>query len=63
MTKNTSIKDLNLSSNERLFVKNNQKNLFQFTEIKKFTSNFVKFYTFRIVEKIPMDELKDIIKK
>ena len=57
MSKNTSIKDLSLSNNERLFIKNNQKSLFQFTQIKKFTSDFVKFYTFHVGFKKKRDDL------
>ena len=57
MSKNTSIRDLDLSSNERLFNKNNHKSLFQFTQIKKFTSEFVKFYTFHVGFKKRRDDL------
>jgi glutamate N-acetyltransferase/amino-acid N-acetyltransferase len=55
MTKNSSSKELTLSSNERL----NQKNisLFKFSEAKKITSNFVKFYTFHVGFKKKREDL------
>ena len=46
MPTNRSTKDLSLSSNERLYLNNNQKFLFKFPIVKNLTSDFVKFYTF-----------------
>ena len=44
MDKNSSTKDLTLSSNERLYLK--KKSLFKYPIIKNFTSSELKFYTF-----------------
>ena len=46
MKKNSSTKDLALSSNERIYVKKNIKSLFDFPTSSNFTSKNVKFYTF-----------------
>ena len=46
MDKNSSTKDLSLSSNERLFLKKNSESLFKYPVIKNFKSPELKFYTF-----------------
>ena len=46
MKKNSSTKDLALSSNERIYVKKNIESLFYFPTSSNFTSKNVKFYTF-----------------
>ena len=46
MPKYSSTKDLDLSSNERLYVNKSAKSLFKFSVVKNLTSSGVKFYTF-----------------
>lgn len=61
MKKNSSIKDLALSSNERLYVKKNMKSLFKFPLIRNFSSKFVKFYTFHSGFKKKHDDLLIVV--
>ena len=46
MKKNSSTKDLGLLDNERLYLKKNNKSLFKFPLIRKYSSKNVKFYSF-----------------
>ena len=55
MPKNSSSKELTLSSNEKLNLKNIS--LFKFPEAKKITSKFVKFYTFNVGFKKKREDL------
>ena len=55
MPKNSSSKEFTLSNNERLNLKNIP--LFKFSEAKKITSNFVKFYTFHVGFKKKREDL------
>ena len=55
MVKNSSSKEFTISNNERLNFKNIP--LFKFTEAKKITSNFVKFYTFHVGFKKKREDL------
>ena len=48
MKKNRSTKDLQLSGNERLYIKKNHKSLFDFPLIKNFSSKYVNFYSFHV---------------
>ena len=55
MPKNSSSKELTLSSNEKLNLKNIS--LFKFPEAKKIASKFVKFYTFNVGFKKKREDL------
>ncbi len=57
MKKNSSTMDLSLSSNERLYLKKNNKSLFKFPLIRNFSSENVKFYPFHVDFKKKKDGL------
>lgn len=57
MTRNRSTKDLNLSSNERLSLKEHHDPLYKFPIVKKLISKYVKFYTFHAGFKKKSDDL------
>ena len=57
MTRNRSTKDLNLSSNERLSLKEHLDPLYKFPIVKKLISKYVKFYTFHTGFKKKSDDL------
>ena len=61
MKKNTSTKDLGLSSNERLFLEKKHKSLFNFPLHKNFTSKNVKFYTFHTGFKTKNNDLLIVV--
>ena len=57
MAKNISTKDLRLSSNERLFIKEDFPKLFRFPVVKNFLPKDIIFYTFNAGFKKKMDDL------
>ena len=57
MAKNISTKDLRLSSNERLFMKEDFPKLFRFPVVKNFLPKDIIFYTFNAGFKKKMDDL------
>ena len=61
MKKNSSTKDLSLSSNERLFIKKSNKSLFNFDIIRNFTSKNVQFYSFHSGFKNATDDLLIVV--
>ena len=61
MDKNSSTKDLTLSSNERLYLK--KKSLFKYPIIKNFTSSELKFYTFHAGFKKKHNEKLKLLQK
>lgn len=61
MTKDRSTKDLALSSNERLSLKENYKPFINFRIIKNFKSDYLKFYTFHAGFKKKLDDLLIVV--
>ena len=63
MAKNISTKDLRLSSNERLIIKENYPKLFKFPVVKNFLPKDIIFYTFHTGFKKKMDDLLLVVFK
>ena len=61
MKKNTSTKDFTLSRNKRLYLKEDNKYLFNFPLISKFTSKNIKFYSFHVGFKRKLDDLLVVV--
>lgn len=63
MANNRSTKDLSLSSNERLYLKNNHSFLFKIKKAKNFKSKYLDFYTFHVGFKKKLDDLLVVVFK
>ena len=63
MANKRSTKDLALSSNERLYLKNNHNFLFKINKAKNFKSKYLDFYTFHAGFKKKLDDLLVIVFK
>ena len=63
MANNRSTKDLSLSSNERLYLKDNHNFLFKIKKAKNFKSKYLDFYTFHVGFKKKLDDLLVIVFK
>jgi glutamate N-acetyltransferase/amino-acid N-acetyltransferase len=61
MKKNSSTKDLQLSGNERLYIKKNHKSLLDFPLIKNFSSKYVNFYSFHVGFKKKRNDLLFVV--
>ena len=61
MGKKRSTKELNLSSNERLYLKKNQKKLFKFPLVKNLTTKYANFYTFHAGFKRKLEDLLIVV--
>ena len=61
MIKNLSTKDLQLSSNERLFITENNQKLFKYPLVKNFLPKNIIFYTFKSGFKKKMDDLLFVV--
>jgi glutamate N-acetyltransferase/amino-acid N-acetyltransferase len=61
MTKNSSTKDLNLSSNERLFLKKKHTPFIKFPLIKNIKSKYLKYFTFNSGFKKKNDDLLAVV--
>ena len=58
-----STKDLSLSSNERLYLKDNHSFLFKIKKTKNFQSKYLDFYTFHVGFKKKLDDLLVVVFK
>ena len=63
MVNKRSTKDLSLSSNERLYLKNNHSFLFKIKKTKNFKSKYLDFYTFHAGFKKKLDDLLIVVFK
>ncbi|MDC0037924.1 bifunctional glutamate N-acetyltransferase/amino-acid acetyltransferase ArgJ [Alphaproteobacteria bacterium] len=63
MANNRSTKDLSLSSNERLYLKDNHSFLFKIKKAKDFKSKYLDFYTFHVGFKKKLDDLLLVVFK
>ena len=63
MANERSTKDLSLSSNERLYLKNNHSFLFKIKKAKNFKSKYLDFYTFHVGFKKKLDDLLVVVFK
>ena len=63
MANKRATKDLALSSNERLYLKNNHNFLFKIKKDKNFKSKYLDFYTFHVGFKKKLDDLLVVVFK
>ena len=63
MANKRSTKDLSLSSNERLYLKDNHSFLFKIKKAKNFKSKYLDFYTFHVGFKKKLDDLLVVVFK
>ena len=63
MANKRSTKDLSLSSNERLYLKDNHSFLFKIKKAKNFKSKYLDFYTFHVGFKKKLDDLLIVVFK
>ena len=63
MANKRSTKDLSLSSNERLYLKDNHNFLFKIKKAKNFKSKYLDFYTFHVGFKKKLDDLLVVVFK
>ena len=63
MANKRSTKDLSLSSNERLYLKDNHSFLFKIKKTKNFQSKYLDFYTFHVGFKKKLDDLLLVVFK